>query len=223
LGLTAYKEVLDKATLSTDPTTNEMVQRVGRRIAQVANRPDYQWEFNLIQDDKTINAFALPGGKVAVYTGILLYTQDETGMATVLGHEVAHALARHGAERMSSGLLAEIGMAGLDIALQKSSPGVIQSVNAAYGLGVNVGVLLPFNRQQESEADHIGLILMARAGYNPEKAIDFWQRMAGTGKAAPPEFLSTHPTDKMRIEQIRAWLPEALKIYQSVPPAPGAK
>jgi predicted Zn-dependent protease len=215
MGLSAYQEVLGKAKLSTDPSINEMVKRVGARIAAVSERPDFEWEFNVIDDDEMINAFALPGGKVAVYTGILPYTKDEDGMATVLGHEVAHALARHGAERISSGILAQIGMVGLNLALEDRDPQVVQSVNAAFGLGVNVGVLLPFNRNQESEADHIGLFLMAKAGYDPRKAVGFWQRMSQTKKEKPPEFLSTHPADERRIRQIQEWLPDMLKVYQT--------
>lgn len=214
MGLSAYQEMISQAKLSTDPKINEMVKRVGSRIAAVSERPDYDWEFNVIQNDEMVNAFALPGGKVAVYTGILPYTKDEDGMATVLGHEVAHALARHGAERISSGILAQIGMAGLNLALEDQDPQVVQSVNAAFGLGVNVGVLLPFNRHQESEADHIGLFLMAKAGYDPRKAVDFWQRMSQTSQQKPPEFLSTHPADQRRIRQIQKWLPDMVEIYQ---------
>jgi len=215
MGLSAYQEMLSQAKLSTDPEINEVVRRVGSRIAAVSDRPDYDWEFNVIQDDEMINAFALPGGKVAVYTGILPYTKDEDGMATVLGHEVAHALARHGAERISSGILAQIGMVGVNLALEDRDPQVVQSVNAAFGLGVNVGVLLPFSRHQESEADYIGLFLMAKAGYDPRKAVDFWRRMSQTSGQKPPEFLSTHPAGQRRIRQIRKWLPDMVEIYQT--------
>ncbi len=213
LGLSAYQEALREAKLSTDPQVNDQVQRVGRKIAQVANRPDYRWEFNVIDDDKTINAFALPGGKVAVYTGILKATENDAGLAAVLGHEVGHAIARHGAERISEGILAEIGQTALLIGMRNRDRATIQSVNAAFGLGVNVGVLLPFGRRQELEADHLGLILMARAGYDPAEAITFWTRMAAQGKKAPPEFLSTHPADERRIAELKRFLPEAQAEY----------
>lgn len=214
MGLQAYQDVLKKAKLSKDPKQVEMVERVGRRIAQSAEREfhvGYPWEFSVIDDDKEVNAFALPGGKVAVYTGILPVAQDDAGLATVMAHEVAHAIARHGAERMSTGLLAKLG--GEILSAGSSSP---EAVQAAYGLGANLGVLLPFDRRQESEADHIGLILMAKAGYDPRTAVTFWQRMAkiGSEKGQPPEFLSTHPADERRIARIKEWLPEALGVYK---------
>ncbi len=215
LGLSSYQEIMGQSTLSSDPDLNEMVKRVGFRIAEVSNRPEYNWEFNVVQNDDMVNAFALPGGKVAVYTGILPYTQNENGMAAVLGHEVAHALARHGGERISTGILAQIGLLGLNLAMASKDPKVVQSVNEAFGLGVNVGVLLPFNRHQETEADHIGLFLMAKAGYDPREAVKFWQRMGRAGGKKPPEFLSTHPADQKRIRQIQEWLPEAMAVYES--------
>jgi predicted Zn-dependent protease len=218
MGLTAYKDLLSKAKLSSDPEVNAQVRRVGERIARAADRPDYKWEFKVIEDDKIVNAFCLPGGKVAVYTGILPVAQTDAGLATVLSHEVAHALARHGGERISTGLLAQIGLLGLDAALANhgNSPEAIETINAAYGMGAQVGVILPFSRTQESEADHIGLILMAKAGYNPSAAIGFWERMSATerGSARPPEFLSTHPGTGLRIGQIKAWLPEARRYYR---------
>ncbi|HET6371144.1 MAG TPA: M48 family metallopeptidase [Nitrospiria bacterium] len=218
MGLTAYQDILSKTKQSTDPEVNAQVRRVGERIARAADRPDYKWEFKVIDDEKTVNAFCLPGGKVAVYTGILPVAQNDSGLATVLSHEVAHALARHGGERISTGLLAEMGMLGLDAVLanQGSSPEAIETINAAYGMGAQAGVILPFSRTQESEADHIGLILMAKAGYNPSAAIGFWERMSATekGSTRPPEFLSTHPGTGRRIDQIKAWLPEAEQYYR---------
>jgi predicted Zn-dependent protease len=218
MGLTAYQDVLSKSKLSNDPEVNAQVRRVGERIARAADRTDYQWEFKVINDDKTVNAFCLPGGKVAVYTGILPIARNDAGLATVLSHEVAHALARHGGERISTGLLAQIGLLGLDAVLttRGSSPQAIETINAAYGLGAQVGVILPFSRTQESEADHIGLILMAKAGYDPSAAIGFWERMNASekGSGRPPEFLSTHPGTDRRIEQIKAWLPEAERYYR---------
>lgn len=214
MGLSAYEQVLKEEKLSQDPQVNAMVGRVGRRIAEVANRPDFQWEFRVIEKDEA-NAFALPGGKVAVYTGILKYTQTEAGLAVVMGHEVAHALARHGGERMSQSMLAQLGLTVGDIALGGVNPTVMQAVNVAYGIGVQ----LPFGRRQESEADHIGLVLMAKAGYDPNEAVPFWQRMS-SGKTgnAPPEFLSTHPSGATRIRQLREWMPEALQYYSASRP-----
>lgn len=210
LGISAYDQLLKEERLSRDPQLNAMVQRVGQRIAAVAGRPDYAWEFRVIDKD-VANAFALPGGKVAVYTGILKYAQTETGLAVVMGHEVAHALARHGGERMSRSMLAQLGLAAVQIGLGTSDPAIVQGIGLAYGVGVE----LPFDRGQESEADHIGLILIARAGYDPRQAIPFWERMEAdkTGQGAP-EFLSTHPSGTTRIAQLRQWLPEALQYYK---------
>ncbi len=219
LGLTAYQQVLSESKLSTDPEKTALVRRVGERIAAVANQPDYKWEFNLIEDDKQVNAFALPGGKVAVYTGILPLTQTEAGLAAVLSHEVSHATARHGGERMTTGLLAQLGMVALDVglAMKGQDPNTIKALNAAYGAGAQVGVLLPFSRKQESEADKIGLIYMAKAGYDPKEALHFWERMSKVDKKAPPEFLATHPSDETRVKQIKKWLPDAEKEYRAVP------
>jgi predicted Zn-dependent protease len=209
-GLAAYQQVLKEERVSRNPQYNELVTQVGQRIAAVANRPDYTWEFRVI-DKNVANAFALPGGKVAVYTGLFPYTQTEAGLATVIGHEVAHALARHGAERMSQGLVAQIGLSALQVGLGNGDPGIVQGVALAYGV---LGEL-PFNRSQESEADHIGLILMAKAGYDPHEAVRLWERMeASQHGAGPPEFLSTHPSGATRIKQIQQWLPEALQYYR---------
>jgi predicted Zn-dependent protease len=210
LGISAYDQLLKEERLSRDPHLNAMVQRVGQRIAAVAERPDYAWEFRVIDKD-VANAFALPGGKVAVYTGILQYTQTETGLAVVMGHEVAHALARHGGERMSRSMLAQLGLAAVQIGLGTSDPVIMQGIGLAYGVGIE----LPFDRGQESEADHIGLILMAKAGYDPRQAIPFWERMdAGKTGGGVPEFLSTHPSGTTRIAQLRQWMPEALQYYK---------
>lgn len=209
LGEEAYKKTLKDSKLSQDQAAIAMMRRVGERIAAAADRPDYTWEFNLL-DNKTPNAFALPGGKVAVFTGILPITLDETGLAVVLGHEVAHALAHHGAERMSTGVLTQIGAVGV-AAVLGGDPQTARAVEAAFGLGV----MLPFSRSHESEADHIGLHLMARAGYDPRQAVDFWKRMEQAAKGnKPPEFLSTHPSDEHRVKQIESWLPEVLPMYQ---------
>ncbi|GIW40185.1 MAG: hypothetical protein KatS3mg076_0762 [Candidatus Binatia bacterium] len=219
LGTQLFREVLREANLSDDPRALEVVRRVGSRIAAVSERPDYEWEFAVIDDPGTANAFALPGGKVAVYTGLFPVARDEAGLAAVIGHEVAHVLARHAGERLSQDLLLQIGATGLAVALGDMSPASRNALMQAFGLGVQFGVVLPFSRSQESEADHIGLILMAKAGYDPEAALGLWERMEETSKAAPPEFLSTHPSYGTRREQIRRWLPEAGRYYASAPKA----
>lgn len=233
-GLSAFREVLRAAPLSDNTEVNELVHRVGRKIAQAANKPEYQWEFAVIQDDKMVNAFALPGGKVAIFTGILKHTKDDTGLATVMGHEVAHALQRHGVERMSRSILDQIAQLGAlgAAATGNVNAGAIQGLLGAYGVNVS----LPFNRKQESEADYVGLRLMAQAGYDPREAVPFWERMSGCprqmigklcfrSQQAIPEFLSTHPSDLTRINQIEGWLPEALQYYRATggavaPPPP---
>jgi predicted Zn-dependent protease len=220
-----YATVMKKSKLSTDQDKVNMVRRVGKRIAAAAEDflvqeglgsevQNYKWEFNLIQDDKTVNAWCMPGGKVAVYTGLLPITRDETGLAVVMGHEVAHAIARHGGERMSQGLLAQLGGVGLAVALS-TQPAATQSIfMQAYGVGTQVGVLLPYSRLHESEADRIGLILMAKAGYDPRAAIALWQRMNQQGGSRPPELLSTHPAPESRIREIQALIPEAMQYYR---------
>jgi len=214
MGLDAYRQVLKKAKLSTDPVAIEQVRRVGRRIAEATGRTDYQWEFSLIED-KQANAFCLPGGKVAVYTGILPITRDDSGLAAVLGHEVSHAIARHGGERVTQTLLVQMGLAATQVALARNDPVVVQQVTALFGAGATVGLLLPWSRAQESEADHLGLIFMAKAGYDPHAALDLWNRMAeaAKGRDRPPEYLSTHPSEATRIKQIEAWIPEAMQFY----------
>ena len=216
MGVQAFQQIVGKAKLSNDTASSEMVTRVGKRIAAAAGHPEYQWEYRLIQDDKQVNAFALPGGKVAVYTGILPVTKDENGLAAVLGHEIGHVVARHGGERMSQQMGANVVVETL-AGLSSGNPLVVQSVSAALGAGASVGVLLPWGRAQESEADHLGLILMAKAGYDPHAARDLWVRMAelsAKGSGKPPEFLSTHPSDATRITQIEAWMPEAMQYYK---------
>ena len=221
-----YNDVLNKSQLSTDTQKVEMVRRVGNRIAKSAEIfltetgqqdkiKNYKWEFNLIEEDKTANAWVMPGGKAAVYTGILPFTQNETGLAVVLGHEVAHALADHGNERMSEALVANMGGMALSVALSQRPQQTQQLFMKAYGVGANVGFLLPYSRLHESEADRIGLTLMARAGYDPREAVPFWERMSKQeGKSKPPEFLSTHPASETRIADIRKYIPEALPYYE---------
>src|SRR5947208_9704932 len=176
---------------------------------------NFKWIVTFIMHKQTRNAFALPGGKIAVYTGIFPIAKNEAGLAAILGHEVTHALARHGAERMSQGLLAQIGLEAASVALGSgSNPAVGQATMAALGLGVNVGVLLPFSRAHESEADHIGLLLAAQAGYDPAEAIHVWERMERLSKGQPPEFLSTHPGHGTRIKQLQEWMLEAMSYYR---------
>jgi metalloendopeptidase OMA1, mitochondrial len=214
LGLEAYQKVQSESRLITSGPDYGEVLRVGKRIAAAANEPDFQWEFCLIDAPKTVNAFCLPGGKVAVYSGLLPVTRDDAGLAVVLAHEAAHAVARHGGERMTDDLALQLGGAGLQQLIQQKSPATQQVVMAAFGVGTTVGVMLPFSRSQESEADHIGLVFMAKAGYDPQQAPEFWSRMiAASNGAAPPAFLSDHPTDERRVQDLEKWMPEALKYY----------
>jgi predicted Zn-dependent protease len=225
MSLKEYRQVIDNNKLSTDPDKVRMVRKVGNRISKAAEafladmgRKDqirnYQWEFNLIQDDKVVNAWVMPGGKAAVYTGILPYTKDESGLAVVLGHEVGHAIAEHGNERMSQALLANMGAVALSAALAQKPDQTRQLFMTVYGVGTNVGVLLPYSRLQESEADRIGLMLMARAGYDPRAAVPFWERMNREEKTSQPEFLSTHPAPSTRIADIERYIPEAMPYYR---------
>ena len=225
LGARSYEQFLDESKLSQDARETQMVVDVGERIALSAEEfmrergmkgelKYYQWEFRLIEADTIVNAFCMPGGKVGVFTGMFPIAQDENGLAVVLGHEIAHAIANHGGERMSQLLLIELGGMALSRAVEEKPEKTRQLAMLAYGVGANVGVLLPYSRRHESEADRIGLILMARAGYDPQAAIPFWQRMNSQGGERPPEFLSTHPAPESRIEDIRYHLPEAMKYYQ---------
>jgi predicted Zn-dependent protease len=220
LGLTSFNKMKAEVPVSKDAVKNALLQKVGRRIAAVAQLPGAQWEFVLF-DSKEANAFCLPGGKVGVYAGILPITKDEAGLATVIGHEVAHAVAKHGAERISEALLLQTGGVALGAALSSYTPETQALAATAYGLTAQLGRELPHSRKQESEADHIGLLYMARAGYNPEAAVAFWQRFAEYNRArgdATPSFLRTHPLDSKRIDDIRARLPEAKSQLRA--PAP---
>ncbi len=209
MGLQAFSDVKAKSKVSTDAAANALVERVGKRIAAAANKPDWNWQFIVIEDDKTINAFCLPGGKIAVYTGILPLTKDDTGLAVVMSHEVSHALAHHGGERMTEQTAAGLVEQAAVVSGVIKNEGTLQVVEMAYGIGRG----LPHSRGQESEADHIGLILMAKAGYDPREAVPFWERMKAAGGQKPPEFLSTHPSDDTRIQKIKEELPEALTYY----------
>ena len=215
-----YQKFLVTHPLSTDASKNEQVKRVGERIRmavvnyfrikkQTKLLAGYKWVFNVVED-RTVNAWCMPGGKVVVYTGLLPVALNDDGLAVVMGHEIAHAIANHGNERMSQGLAEQAGGLALSVALSNKSPETQNLFMKAYGIGANVGAMLPFSRLHESEADEIGLILMAMAGYNPDEAIAFWQRMdkASSGQA-PPEFLSTHPAHSTRIERLRKVIPTA--------------
>jgi len=217
LGLQSYQEVLGKEKLSTDPAANALVQQVGARIAAATGK-NYAWEFKLVDKPGTVNAFCLPGGKVVVYTGILPVAQDADGLATVIGHEVAHAVARHGGERLSEGLLANLGIEAVTASMGGKDPKTVQTVAGLLGAGVTVGLILPFSRDQESEADRMGLVYMAKAGFQPDAAVAFWTRMQQASQGAPPEILSEHPSDATRIRQIEGWLPEARAAFVPGPP-----
>lgn len=196
----------------------QMITKVGQKIASAAERwlnangytgylKDYKWEYNLVQDE-TVNAWCMPGGKIVFYTGILPITQNETGVAVVMGHEVAHALADHGAQRMSASTLQQLGAVAGNVAIKDEK--TRNTFNQAYGVGSQVGVMLPFSRSHETEADRIGLQIMAIAGYNPDEAAELWKRMkANSGGQSPPEFMSTHPSNDTRIANLTAWAPMA--------------
>ncbi len=215
-----YDQFLSENNVITGTDEARMIAEVGQRISSAAERwldangypgylKDYQWEYNLVKDE-TVNAWCMPGGKIVFYTGILPITQTETGVAVVMGHEVAHALADHGAQRMSAGTLQQIGAVGAAIATSGESPETQNAFMQAYGIGSNVLGMLPFSRSHETEADLIGLQIMAIAGYNPDEAAKLWQRMkAKSGGQAPPEFLSTHPSNDTRISNLTAWAPQA--------------
>lgn len=217
LGEEAYRHTLRDSVLLRDYEAERIVRKVGERIARAANKPDYKWEFRVIDDPEMVNAFAVPGGKVAVYSGIFPVARDEAGLAVVLGHEVAHALLRHAGERMSQGQL--LG-AGLAIA---GASGINPQLLQVFGMGASVGLILPFSRSQESEADQVGLTLMAKAGYDPRVSLGVWERMekkeSARERGAPPEFLSTHPGYETRVQRLREHIPEALTHYR---PAEGA-
>jgi predicted Zn-dependent protease len=217
----SYRGVVAEGPLSTNRQETEQVRRVGQRIAAAVEQyfrdqgqsdqlKGFEWEFNLIEKDEP-NAWCMPGGKVVFYTGILPYTQDEVGMAVVMGHEVAHAIAGHGAERVSHQMIQQGG--GYLASFFSKESDYHEAIMQVYGLGTQVGGILPFSRLHESEADRLGLIFMAMAGYDPNAAVGFWQRMAAGNSGAPPEFLSTHPSDETRIRKLRGCLPEAMEYY----------
>lgn len=225
MSLISYTDFMKVNPLSVDRINSDMVKEVGSNISasviryftdnNLSSRLDeYRWEFNLVKNDSTPNAWCMPGGKVVVYSGILPYTKDKNGLAVVISHEIAHAVARHGNERMSQELLAQFGNVALDQVMKKQPEQTRSIFNSAYGLGAAYGVMLPFSRDHELEADKLGLIFMAMAGYDPQTAIVFWDRMSKIGGSRPPEFMSTHPSDARRIAKIKAALPEAMQYYK---------
>ncbi len=232
MSMQQYSQFISSNKLSGDGTQSAMVKRVGEKIVKAVDAycektgtqnpfAGYQWEFNLVVDPN-VNAFAMPGGKVVVNTGILPVTKNEAGLAVVLGHEIAHVFAKHGGERMTQGLLVQFGGIALSEAIKKQPDATQQLFTTSYALGTQVAVLLPYSRTHESEADHLGLDFMAMAGYDPHEAVTFWQRMAeaGKGQSKPPEFLSTHPADTTRIRNLESLIPEAMQYYKPAAAVP---
>lgn len=227
LSLQQYDEFMKTASKSTNTTNTALVVKVGKNIAAAVETylknngyesmlSEFAWEFNLVKSDE-VNAFCMPGGKIVVYEGILPVTQNETGLAVVLGHEVAHAVAKHANERMSTQIVTQYGTTAAGTLLSGSSAATQQIASAALGLGAQYGIMLPYSRKQELEADKLGLIFMAMAGYDPSQAAAFWQRMSQNSTGGTLEFMSTHPSDNTRIQKIQEALPEALKYYGKTP------
>src|SRR6185436_3607064 len=223
LGLSAYQEVLAQNRISTNPAEVDPVRRVGSRIASQVHESGFQWEFNTIVDDKTMNAFCLPGGKIAFYTGIFPVLEDEAGMAFVMGHEVGHALMHHGGERMSQQMVAGGATALVGAVLGAKDPQKSQMAMAALGVATQVGVLLPFSRKHEAEADRVGLELMAKAGYDPRASVRVWKKMSEMAGKQPPEWLSTHPSHESRIADLESHMGDAVALYEKSTRATVAK
>ena len=224
LGFSSYQQILQQEQIIESGPEVDTIREIGKRIAAVTEDPGFDWEYNLIQSDQ-VNAFCLPGGKVAVYTGILPVAENTDGLAVIMGHEIAHAIARHGAERMAHQKLAQFGQLALGMSMSEMDDGQKRAVMGAFGLGAQFGVLLPFSRSHESEADYMGLMYVARACFNPEEAPKLWERMAAAQKSQKPaEFMSTHPSDETRIENFKKWMPEALAEREKYcSPAQGSK
>jgi len=215
LGLQSYQEVLSQAQVVESGPERDTVVRVAQRLAPATGTAarDFKWQVNLLRSSQA-NAFCLPGGKIVVYTGILPYTKTEAGLAAVMGHEMAHAVARHGSQRLLRSSLAQTLLVGANFSMGSMDPQERQTVMAALGAGATYGVILPFSRDHESEADQMGLMYMARAGYDPQEAITFWERMSSAGGAQPPEFASTHPSHEHRIQDLKDFMPKAMAEYQ---------
>ena len=229
LGEEAYQEALSEKGVKkvTSGPDYDRVQRVADRIEDASERlhakavRGFEWQWTVVNDDNMVNAWALPGGKSAVYTGMLRMAKSDDELAVVMGHEASHAIARHAGERISSNMVIQGALQGTSIALGDMSPAAQQATMAALGLGSNVGVLLPWSRMQESEADELGLLIAADAGYDPRSSIDLWTRMASQS-GAPPEFLSTHPSENTRIKRLQKMMPKAMKLYQAALERSGA-
>lgn len=222
-----YRQMVAEGSAQASQAQIDQVKRVGAKISAAVEKylrsnkeadrlKGIKWEFNVINQN-VVNAFCMPGGKVAFYSGIFPITQDDDGVAAVMGHEIAHAIAGHGNERVSQQLAIQTGLTSLDIALSEKPGETTNLILAAAGLGSQVGILLPFSRLHETEADKLGMVFMAMAGYDPAKTIDFWKRMQKVGGAKPPAFLSTHPSDDKRIKELQAYLPKAKKYYRQAP------
>lgn len=222
--LTQYNDYIKTATKSSNAKQSAMVTRVGQKIAAATEQylrqnglesevKNFAWEFNLVKDQQ-LNAFCMPGGKIVVYEGLLGIVSSDDELAVVVGHEVAHAVAKHSNERMSQQLMAQYGAAILGQAVSNRSTAVQQLATSVYGIGAQYGVMLPFSRKHESEADYMGLVFMTMAGYNPDVAVGFWQKMSAGGSGSVPQFMSTHPSDATRIAEIKKWLPEIKAKYQ---------
>jgi predicted Zn-dependent protease len=227
MAVSQYKTFLSENKVLNSATSRDAatVDRVGARIANAITKyyngqgkasllEGYAWEFNTVES-KEINAWCMPGGKVVVYTGLLPVTQNEAALAIVLGHEIAHSVAKHGNERMSQAMVQQLGGMALEVALAQKPQETQNLFLTAYGIGSDLGAILPWSRQQETEADQYGLIFSAIAGYNPQEAIPFWQRMSEAGGGSTPEFLSTHPSDATRLKKLKQFMPEALKYYNA--------
>lgn len=222
--LQSYKQFIDSVPASKDKVNTALVKKVGIKMATVveaylkangmeAEIANFAWEFNLVKDT-SVNAFCMPGGKVVVFEGILPITKTEVGMAVVLGHEIAHAVAKHSNERASQQMIVQYGSSITDALFAGKSDATRSTISTIYGIGSQYGVMLPYSRKHEYEADHLGLIFLAMAGYDPNEAVTFWGRMAANSANKPMEFMSTHPSDENRIAQLKAYLPEALKYYK---------
>ncbi|WKN31278.1 M48 family metallopeptidase [Porifericola rhodea] len=218
-----YNQVLQSSKLSNNQEQVAMIKRVGNKISKSVENyfreknmtdriDDFEWEFNLIEDDNSVNAWCMPGGKVAFYTGILPVCENEQGVATVMSHEIAHAIAKHGNERMAQQLALQLGGVALNVALSEQPETTQKLAMTAFGLGAQYGVLLPYSRAHETEADEMGIYFLAMAGYDTKEAVDFWQRMSQQGGERPPEFMSTHPSPENRVAHIQKIIPKAEKF-----------
>lgn len=214
LGSVSYGDVLSQSELSKDAPLVARVKAVAARLVEAAGSSDPAWECNVIADDQTAHAFCLPGGKIAVYTGMLPYTRNEEGLAALISHELAHAMARHSAERVSQILAAQVGEAAVGAVLKEDAGLAVEAVNQAYGAGMGIGCILPFSLPEELDADRAGMGLMARAGYDPREAVAFWKRLSHTDPVKIPVYLSIHPAEEGRMRKMEAYLPDVLRDFK---------